>query len=69
MQHALVTQSRLADLLAVSERTLERWRVEGIGPAYVKAGRRVLYRMEDVENWLSNSRRRSTSEAPEAANA
>ena len=69
MQHALVTQSRLADLLAVSERTLERWRVDGVGPAYVKAGRRVLYRMEDVETWLAGSRRRSTSESPEAVNA
>lgn len=57
-----VLQAHLAQLLSVSERTLERWRVEGTGPSFVKAGRRVLYRREDVEKWLAESARHSTSE-------
>ncbi|CAL8981591.1 hypothetical protein RHODGE_RHODGE_02915 [Rhodoplanes serenus] len=63
---SLIPQSRLAELLAISTRTLERWRVEGSGPAYLKAGRRVLYRSADVEQWLDGSRRLSTSDAGDA---
>ena len=62
MAQQLLTQKRLSDLIDVSERTLERWRVEGSGPAFVKAGRKVLYRTVDVDDWLAASRRKSTSE-------
>jgi excisionase family DNA binding protein len=58
----LLTQNRLAELIDVSERTLERWRLDGSGPAYMKAGRRVLYRPSDVDAWLTASRRTSTSD-------
>ncbi|WP_025032475.1 helix-turn-helix transcriptional regulator [Bradyrhizobium sp. DOA9] len=58
----LLPQQQLAHILAVSERTLERWRVEGCGPAYLKAGRRVLYRRSDVDQWLDNNARTSTSD-------
>lgn len=57
----LLTQKRLAKKLNQSERTLERWRVEGTGPAFVKAGRKVLYLPQDVEDWLLDTRRHSTS--------
>jgi hypothetical protein len=57
----LLTQKRLAEKLDQSERTLERWRVEGTGPAFVKAGRRVLYLPQDVDDWLLATRRQSTS--------
>ena len=37
--------------------TLARWRHEGIGPAYVKAGgRRILYRGIDLLDWLQSHR-------------
>ena len=65
MGDQLLTQKRLADLIDVSERTLERWRVEGSGPAFVKAGRKVLYLPDDVNDWLAASRRKSTSEQVE----
>ena len=65
MQQSLLTQQRLSDLINVSERSLERWRVEGTGPAFVKAGRKVLYRVVDVDEWLAASRRKSTSEQVE----
>ncbi len=65
MQEPLLTQQRLSNLINVSERTLERWRVEGSGPTYVKAGRKVLYRPDDVDGWLAASRRKSTSEQVE----
>ena len=62
MDKQLLTQPRLSELIDVSERTLERWRVEGSGPVFCRAGRKVLYQLEDVEIWLAASRRRSTSE-------
>ncbi len=60
--NTLTTQNQLADLLSVSPRTLERWRVEGIGPQFTRAGRRILYRMTDVDCWLEQNVRGSTSE-------
>ena len=41
-------QSNLSRRWRVSPRTLERWRWLKIGPAYVKVGGRVIYRLEDV---------------------
>ena len=40
----------------VSLRTLARWRCERTGPAYHKAGKRVLYRRQDVDEWLAQNR-------------
>lgn len=33
------------------EKTLANWRSSGTGPAFVKVGRQVLYRVRDVEAW------------------
>jgi excisionase family DNA binding protein len=59
----LRTQREAAEVLRLSERTLERMRLTGLGPAYVKAGRRVLYRQADLEKWVASQVRASTSEA------
>jgi predicted DNA-binding transcriptional regulator AlpA len=59
----LLTQREAADLLRLSERTLERLRVTGTGPVYVKANRRVLYREVDLEAWIAKRIVGSTSEA------
>jgi excisionase family DNA binding protein len=58
----LRTQREAAEVLRLSERTLERMRLTGLGPAYVKAGRRVLYRSADLEAWVASQVRTSTSE-------
>ncbi len=63
MQQLLLTQKRLSVLIDVSERTLERWRVEGTGPVFCRAGRKILYRQQDIDDWLAASCRQSTSEA------
>jgi excisionase family DNA binding protein len=49
----LLTQPEAARLLRLSERTLERLRVAGGGPLYVKAGRAVRYREVDLEAWIA----------------
>jgi predicted site-specific integrase-resolvase len=58
----MYTVSVLAKSIAVSPITLARWRLEGHGPQYIKAGRRVLYDPSDVASWLASNRRQSTSE-------
>ena len=57
----LLNQAEAADALRLSERTLERLRLTGLGPAFVKAGRRVLYRQADLETWVAVQLRVSTS--------
>jgi len=47
----LLTQVEAARLLRLSERTLERLRLTGAGPLYVKCGRSVRYREADLEAW------------------
>lgn len=42
----------VAEHLGLSVQALALMRHEGTGPAYVKLGRRVRYRMSDVEAWL-----------------
>jgi excisionase family DNA binding protein len=45
----------LAETLRVTPRTLGRWRKEGNGPAFVKRGRVVRYRTDDVDSWARTS--------------
>ncbi|MGC2822973.1 MAG: helix-turn-helix domain-containing protein [Pseudolabrys sp.] len=61
----LLTQREAAALLRLSQRSLERYRVSGDGPTYVKAGRLVRYREQDLEKWIANRVVGSTSEPRE----
>ena len=58
----LLTTEEAARYLRLSARTLERYRVTGEGPRFLKIGRRVLYRQSDLDGWLKNKSRRSTSD-------
>lgn len=49
MQKHCLSQKELARCWGISHRTLERWRAQGRGPAYLKLGGRVLYRLPDIE--------------------
>jgi hypothetical protein len=46
----LFTPRDLADRWKISPKTLERWRMQGIGPAYYKIGGRVLYGLDQIED-------------------
>ena len=58
----LLTTEEAARYPRLSPRTLERYRVTGEGPRFLKIGRRVLYRQSDLDEWLKNKSRRSTSD-------
>lgn len=51
-----------ADRWDLSQRTLERWRVIGWGPCFLKIGDRVIYCLEDVEAYECQHMRTSTSD-------
>jgi predicted DNA-binding transcriptional regulator AlpA len=58
----LLKQRDAATLLALSVRTLERLRVRGLGPRFVKAGAAIRYREIDLERWIEARLLNSTSE-------
>jgi excisionase family DNA binding protein len=57
----LLTGREAAAVLRLSERTLERWRVAGGGPHFVKLGRLVRYREADLATWITAHVATSTS--------
>jgi predicted DNA-binding transcriptional regulator AlpA len=51
-----------ADKIGMAVSTLNKWRVKGFGPQFVKLGKRVLYRDEDIETFIAAGIRSSTSQ-------
>jgi excisionase family DNA binding protein len=58
----LLTQDEAAELLKLSVRTVERLRVSGAGPKFLKIRNSVRYRQSDVEAWVVSRVVGSTSE-------
>lgn len=58
----LLHEQAAADLLAISFRTLQAWRVRGGGPRFCKIGRAVRYRRRDLIAWVEEQGRASTSD-------
>ena len=52
-----LTQRELAERWRLSGRTLERWRAEPYGPAWVNIGGSIRYPMRDVLAWESAHRK------------
>ena len=52
-----------AELLGVSTRTLQAWRVRGGGPRFVKVGRAVRYRRRELVEFQDQRTFASTTEA------
>jgi predicted DNA-binding transcriptional regulator AlpA len=63
MQPLLTTRAASA-LLCLDQRTLERFRVAGTGPRFVKMGKSIRYRPSDLDAWLATRTVGSTSEQP-----
>jgi predicted DNA-binding transcriptional regulator AlpA len=59
---SLYTPRETANKLNSNERTLERWRTQGTGPAYVKIGRRVAYTHSAIREFIQQHTRRHTAE-------
>lgn len=51
-----------ARFVGLSIRTLEKHRIYGTGPRYSKLGGRVVYRVEDLQEWVDAAVKASTSD-------
>lgn len=60
----VVDTDQAAALLGLSTSTLAKLRLTGDGPPYSKLGRRVVYRRQDLDDWVAANRCHSTSEYP-----
>jgi predicted DNA-binding transcriptional regulator AlpA len=60
----LLTPRETAEHLRCSERKLERHRLVGDGPPFVKIGTAIRYPLSELEKWLAERTQRSTSETP-----
>lgn len=49
---ALLREQDAADLLCLSVRTLQSWRIRLAGPPSVQVGRAVRYRRRDLIAWI-----------------
>jgi len=58
----LLSTDQAAEILRVSPRTLEKFRVQGSGPKFFKIGRLVYYSTETLEEWKRSRLRTSTSD-------
>lgn len=63
MTSTLLTPAEAAEKLRTGVRTIERWRHTGGGPRFLKVGRKVAYRIEDLEAWLQRQEREHTGSA------
>lgn len=57
----MLSPRQLAARWNLSEKTLERWRMLGTGPTYLKLGGRVMYRAQEVEAHEQQRTRRCTA--------
>lgn len=49
----LFNEEELSEILEVKPQTLASWRAEDRGPDYVKLGKSVFYRRQDVLDWIN----------------
>ena len=63
-----LTTHEAASYTRLGKSTLERLRIEGTGPVFIKAtANRVVYSMADLDEYLSSRRHQSTAAADRSA--
>ena len=51
----LITPKRAAEIFGLNVSLLAKYRVEGRGSKYFKLGKKVMYKIGDLEAWLNES--------------
>ena len=59
MMDKVYTVKEAGKVLKISPGTLSNWRICGRGPAFIKAGSRILYKEGDLQEFLNNRRIRT----------
>jgi excisionase family DNA binding protein len=60
----MVRTEQAAAILDVKKSTMEAWRCRGGGPPFVRYGRAIRYREEDLDRFIESKVRSNTSENP-----
>jgi len=55
-----LTPEQVEEIYNIPRQTLANWRKQKIGPAYSKPGKRVLYRVKDIEDYLDRTRQQTS---------
>ena len=67
--NALIGTAEAAAKIGIRPQRLRVMRMTGGGPAFLKIGNSVRYRLYDLETWLASCRVRNTTEARALAQA
>jgi predicted DNA-binding transcriptional regulator AlpA len=67
METELMDSAAVAKMLGMNPNWPAVARMTGNGPRYLRIGRLVRYRREDVEEWLASKERTSTSSSDASA--
>ncbi|CAB4125108.1 Helix-turn-helix domain containing protein [uncultured Caudovirales phage] len=51
----LMSQDDLSALLSLTKETLREWRRLKQGPSFVRIGKGVFYRRQDVQDWINGN--------------
>lgn len=62
MLRELINTKQAARRCGLSPRTMEKRRCAGLAPAWVRLGRAVRYDVAELDAWIAESRRTSTSD-------
>jgi hypothetical protein len=62
-----LTTQEAADYVRLSKSTLDKLRVAGGGPIYIKYKRKVFYDTADLDSWMDGQKQASTADVPAAA--
>lgn len=58
--HMMLRTKQAAEYLDLRPVTLEAWRVRGGGPVFIKLGKAVRYRREDLDAYIESRTRKNT---------
>jgi hypothetical protein len=61
------SEADTADELGVTIRTLRKWRQRGVGPAWAKVGRQIIYGDESRMTWLKGQEKQPVRQQDQAA--
>ena len=62
LTHRRLRTPAAANYLGYAESTLEKKRLTGDGPPFIRLGRVIVYDTRDLDSWLAQRRTRSTSQ-------
>ena len=59
----LLDTTQLCELLGIGHKAVEKWRLHGKGPRFIKVGKLVRYDEADVFAWIEERKRGNTSQS------